>query len=102
MLIKNKMNKKADITITILVIGVFIVCTLAIFSFISETSKSNQHLASVGFLETINSMKEEIQFTPLPYKMEKNGLNINMDGYQIKGNYSQNKKILIEVTYIPQ
>jgi len=94
------MNKKADITVTILVLGIFIVCTLAIFSFISENNKSNQHLASIGFLETMNAIEEEINFNQLP--INKEGIKITRDRSEIVGSYYLNKKFIINITYYPK
>lgn len=56
------MNKKADIPITILVIGVFALCVLTIFSFISNNNDSQKTFAGVGLIETMYSFEKEISF----------------------------------------
>lgn len=47
-------NKKGDIPVTILVIGVFVVCTLAIFSFIHASLVINKSFVGVGLMEKAN------------------------------------------------
>ena len=45
------MDKKAEISITILVIGVFVVCTLALLSFISTSIKLRNSFEGLSLLE---------------------------------------------------
>ncbi len=56
---KRRLNKRGDIPITILVIGVLLVCALAIFSFFSSTIKTRNYFAGVGVVEKMNSQIEE-------------------------------------------
>jgi len=49
------MNKKADIPVTILVIGVFAICSLAILSFYISTDSIKSSFNSLDYFETINS-----------------------------------------------
>lgn len=56
------MNKKGDIPITILVIGVFAICGLAIFSFYISDSKIKEDFVNTELIEKINSFAEEIAF----------------------------------------
>lgn len=61
-IIKKKMNKSGNIPITILVIGVFAICGIAIFSFYLSESKTKIDSAPVQLIEKLNSFKEEISF----------------------------------------
>ena len=47
-------NKKGDIPITVLVIGVFVVCTLAILSFFHSTSLIRNSFVGIDVLEKAN------------------------------------------------
>ncbi len=59
---KNKMNKRGDIPVTILVIGVVLICCLAIFSFFSSTAKIRKSFVGLGVMEELNSQIEEAAF----------------------------------------
>jgi len=52
-------NKRAEITITLLVIGVFVVCTLALISFISFKIVLRDSFVGVDLIEKVNSEIEE-------------------------------------------
>ena len=54
------MNKKGDIPVTILVFGVFAICTLAILSFHFSNKKEN--ISGVGLIEGVNAIAEKIRF----------------------------------------
>lgn len=91
---KIKLNKKADISITILVIGVVAVCMLTIFSFMSQEREDTERLYGPGLIETINSidkemeLSEEIGFgTIYDGSFEKGNVNIEISDSQIKGVY---------------
>ena len=61
--IKIKNSKKADISVTIFVIGVLAVCTLTILSFSYVKSKSNAFFSdSFNILEGVNSDVDKIHF----------------------------------------
>jgi len=55
-------NKKGDIPITILVIGVLAICVLAIFSFSISKQGIENGLSSVSVIEEISTTKEKISF----------------------------------------
>lgn len=93
-------NKRGDVPITILVIGVFAICVLTIFSFALSSNKINNGMACVGLQETVYSIQEELEFkksqgmeTFSEYEMEKVlvvvGDNI-ITGYAYKGNPPKN------------
>lgn len=54
----KRKNKKADISIAVLVIGVFAVCTLALLSFIISDIRVGQNFVGVDKMEEINSQIE--------------------------------------------
>jgi hypothetical protein len=49
-----KNNRRGDIPITILVIGIFAVCTLAILSFISSTISLRNSFVGIDLIEKMN------------------------------------------------
>ena len=53
-------NKRGDIPITILVIGILAICTLAIFSFYFSDRSVETALSSVGVIERVLVTKEKI------------------------------------------
>lgn len=59
---KNINNKRGDVPITILVIGVFSVCTLALISFYYASVQVGNAFAGINMLENINSIAEKIKF----------------------------------------
>lgn len=54
------MNKRGDIPITILVIGILAICTLAIFSFYFSDRSVKSGLNSVDVIEKVLVTKEKI------------------------------------------
>jgi hypothetical protein len=50
----NKKNKKGDLPVTVLVIGVFGVCILAIFSFIYSSYKIHKSFIGIEIIEKAN------------------------------------------------
>ena len=60
------MNKRGDISITLLVLGVFTVCTLTLFSFYISGVDGKETALKVGIVEKINSLAEEIKFYKNP------------------------------------
>jgi len=104
------MNKKADIPVTILVLGVFAICVLAIFSFIYSEKKISENFVGIGLIETINSIEEEIRFdesmnggkkfsNEIFYNFE--NIEIAANKKTIKGKYTdKNGNELISVEYL--
>ncbi|GBE19807.1 hypothetical protein BMS3Abin17_00536 [archaeon BMS3Abin17] len=73
MKIKRKsLNRKGDIPVTILVLGVVAICILAILSFYSSKIKIEDSFESVGKIEEMNSQIENNTFygKPLPTSIE--------------------------------
>ena len=55
-------NKRGDIPVVILVIGVVVLCSLAIASFIISDIKIGKELLGVGLVEEVNSDIEKFHF----------------------------------------
>ena len=68
-------NKRGDISTTILVIGVFLVCGIAIFSFVNSMIQTRNSFVGIGIVEKINMQAEEKVFNgenPNGLHLEKN------------------------------
>ncbi len=59
-------EKRGDIPITILTIGVVLVCAIALFSFFSSTIKMRNSFVGIGLVEQLNSQIEENSFYGRP------------------------------------
>ena len=57
------MNKKADISITLLVIGVFAVCTLALISFFYSSVQLRNSFFGLDLVEKITADMDKITFS---------------------------------------
>ena len=58
----SKMNKRGDVPITILVIGVFTVCALALFTFFVADFKMSNSFVGLKIMEEMNSDIDEYLF----------------------------------------
>jgi len=58
----SEKNKKGDIPVTILVIGVVAVCIMALLSFLSSTAKVRNSFVGIGALEEMNLQRERNYF----------------------------------------
>jgi hypothetical protein len=56
-------NKRGDIPVMILVIGVFAVCTLALLSFYSSIGFIKHSFVGTGLIEQLNSEVEQSSFS---------------------------------------
>ena len=66
-MLKFKMkNNKGDIPITILVIGVFLVCSLALLSFYLSGMDEKKTAISLEMVREVNSLTDEIKFYKNP------------------------------------
>lgn len=68
-------NKRADISITILVIGILLICGIAIFSFFNSMIQTRNAFVGIGIVEKINMLAEEKVFNgenPNGLHLEKN------------------------------
>ena len=62
-------NKRADISITILVLGVVAICVLTIFSFVGSNHKMEGDFVGPGLVETVKAVALEnnnLEFTSKP------------------------------------
>lgn len=59
---KNKMNKRGDIPIVILVVGVLALCILAILSFYTSTNSVKSGFSSIDTVVEAGLIKEKISF----------------------------------------
>ena len=57
-----KMNKRAEISIIILILGVVAICILTIFSFVGVNNERKGDFLGIGLIETMNSIEEEFNF----------------------------------------
>ena len=62
MKMKQKKNKRGDISITILVIGVFAICSLALLSFYFSGIDSKETFSRIEIIKKVNSIADEIKF----------------------------------------
>ena len=53
------MNRKSNITIAVLVIGVFLICALTLVSFFISKNRSNKSFSDVELIEEMNSQMEK-------------------------------------------
>ena len=91
-----KMNKKADIPIIILVIGIVGICILTILSFVKFNIDIDEDFLGIGLIETINPISEEIDFLnenpafEFDYgnKFRRGNVGIGVKENLIEGNYS--------------
>ena len=98
-------NKKGDIPITILVIGVLGVCILTLFSFSNGVNKQEKTFVGPGLIETIYSIQEQIKFGNFGEEIlnpfEKKGVKINFEENEINAEYFGKGKVLISIKYEP-
>ena len=124
----KKMDKRADISITILVLGIVAICFLTILNFINSSDEVENGFVGPGLIETINSVAQVNNFiSHSDFDSElKNGLRghnlrvpedgfdrtteIKVEGTKITGTYiaEQNiflrgkvKRELINIVYTP-
>jgi hypothetical protein len=92
------MNKRGDIPVTILVIGIFGVCTLAIISFLASGVKFSNSFDGVSVMEKINIQIEETSF----YNQPLNGIYSEMNESYFSPEFGFNwikERTVFSVTY---
>ncbi len=90
---KQEMDKRGDISITLLVIGIFAVCTLAIITFVLQTQivlpfQMNEHFANLELFKNLSSQVEDFYF------YMNSGLSQEAAAERIGGQIENNKLIL--------
>lgn len=118
-MIKHIQNKRGDIPITILVIGVITVCILTLYSFSFSLRLQYKNFAGPGLIETIYSIQEELwldktknfgQYSDYEnFEFTKDGkvaISVNRQNNIIHGNYSisqgfftKRDNVIVEITY---
>ena len=100
MIMKILKNKRGDIPITILVIGVLAICALTIFSFYSSNRSFKNTLDSIDVIEKILIEKEKISLYEKSLEFTQEEIeeifNIKED---IQGNYIIEEKGALSVRY---
>ncbi len=96
--INKKMNKKADVPVTILVIGVFAVCTLALLSFMYSSNKLNKSLDGIKLMEEANAKIEKGNLNYLYLDKKEKRLDIGSDE---EGFSLFKEKIIFSLEYTP-
>jgi len=92
---KQKMNKRGDIPVTILAIGVVVICTLALLTFIIANLKTNQIALGVSSMELLNSDIEKFHtYLNLGYSAEEATNFIDSATYD-----SANQEVKFEIKY---
>jgi hypothetical protein len=59
---KMSMNRKGDISVTILVIGVFCICVFAMFSFLHSSFVAFDSFKGINYMENMNLVIENSSF----------------------------------------
>lgn len=97
----NKMSKRGNIPITILVLGVLLVCGLAIFSFYSAKDAFNKGFSDISVIEEVKLEKEKMDFYRDSLGFDESQINDLFNiGYSDKsGNYLGKNKGGLNVTY---
>lgn len=103
-------NKRGDIPITILVIGVVGVCILTIFSFINFSGHTRETFVGPGLIETIYSIQEENNLKNIQSFQEVvgyEGYNLKIifdenNQFPINGTYTKKGKVLVSIEYTPK
>ncbi len=90
---KRKLNRKGDIPVTILVIGVFGVCTLALLSFVYSSSQLQKAMVGLDVLDNANIQIEShnLPHLYLEEKVTKFSPGLSFDWFR--------KKIVFSVEY---
>ncbi|MFC1710555.1 hypothetical protein ACFLZJ_00115 [Nanoarchaeota archaeon] len=91
-----KMDKKADIPVTILVIGVLVVCSLALYTFLSSVKVVNEKFFGIDLIEEVNHLIE--QNPQNPYYREK--IDTGFD-FNLAGRPWSKEKVIFSVDYTP-
>jgi len=92
------MNKNGDLPVTILVIGVFAVCTLALLSFFYSSYILSKSLEGTELIEEVNARVEAGKLDTLYLDLKENKLDIGIDE---KGFHLFKEKIVFSVEYNP-
>ncbi|MFH1503548.1 MAG: hypothetical protein ABIE36_02735 [Candidatus Diapherotrites archaeon] len=97
-MINKRVNKKADIPVTILVIGVFAVCVLALIIFLNSSHYAGKYFAGINLIEEAKARIEAGSLNHLYLDKRKTKFDIEIG----EGGISFFKeKIIFSVEYNP-
>jgi hypothetical protein len=95
---KYRMNKRGDLPVTILVIGVLVVCTIALVSFLHSSSKVGKLFQGIDTMEEANARIEGGNLNTLYLEKKVNKFSPGFEG----GDFSWTKeKLIFSVQYNP-
>jgi len=102
------MNKRADVTIIVLVIGIVGVFILALLSFVKVDNDINGNFLGIGLIETMNSVGEELGLYGKSefkggygFEFINGNVKVITDGNKvISGTYIEDGKTLVLVEYV--
>jgi hypothetical protein len=95
---KNGMNKRGDLPVTILVIGVLVVCILALVSFSHSSSRVGKLFKSIDIMEEANARIEAGNLNTFYLEEKVNKFSPGIE----EGDFSWTKeKLIFSVEYNP-
>ncbi len=86
------MHKKGDIPVTILVLGVVVICCLALLSFFASTIQTRNLFVGINLVEKASSQFEENSFNG-------NFLEVNLE--EFKQSFFKKDVLVFSVKYVP-
>ena len=86
------MHKKGDVPVTILVIGVFVICCLALLSFFASTVQTRNLFVGINLLEKASAQIEESSFNKTPTE-------VNLQ--EFKQSFFKKNILAFSVKYVP-
>jgi len=93
-------NKKADIGIMILVLGVIILCGVALISFNSVQKKQETGgIGSVVYLQNVYNIVESFRFSGAEFVGEYEGINREGEGFVINQEFEKDGEVFLKVNY---
>jgi len=97
-----RFNKKADVAITILVLGVIALCILALLSFyMADKNRKSEGINSVFHLQKVYNLAESVKFSGQNLvnnyvHAKHNGANFVIE----KGILNKNQEISLKINYV--
>ncbi len=97
-IINKRMNKRGDLPVTILVIGVLVVCTLAFVSFLHSSSKVGKVFQGIDLIEEANAKIEAGNLDTFYIEKKVNKFSPSFEGEDFSW---KKEKIILSVEYNP-
>lgn len=95
----KKMNKRGDLPVTILVIGVLVICTLALISFFHSSSKVGKLFQGIDLIEEANAKIEAGNLNTFYIEEKSKKFSPGLDE---GGNFWVKEKLIFSVEYNPE